>query len=224
MNTTFIYSLEHPLTGEIRYIGKTVNIYERYRRHLRDSINPTIHCHCWIRSLLNDNLKPVIRIIDEVPKDEWQFWEIYWIGQMKAWGCDLTNISKGGEGGQGRKKGTFTDEERKNKSERMKISNPMYNEETRKRVSITQSGKEHSEESKKKISDKLKGRIFTKEHKNNLSLAGKERTCKPLSDETKKKISNKLKGRIVSDETKNKLSQKSKERERDNKGHYKIKL
>lgn len=36
-------------------------------------------------------LKPVIKIIDIVPKEDWIFWESYWIWQMKSWGFNLLN-------------------------------------------------------------------------------------------------------------------------------------
>jgi len=36
--------------------------------------------------------------LDEVPEDEWKFWEIYWISQVKQWGFDLTNGNNGGGG------------------------------------------------------------------------------------------------------------------------------
>lgn len=39
-----------------------------------------------------------LELIDEVPNDEWRFWESYWIEQFKAWGFQLENKNNGGGG------------------------------------------------------------------------------------------------------------------------------
>lgn len=95
---TFIYTLSNPTTGEVRYIGKTNNCYQRYRHHLVSSANPKSHKRNWINSLKKKNLKPILEIIDEVSDTEWQFWEHYWIIQFKAWGFNIVNHTNGGEG------------------------------------------------------------------------------------------------------------------------------
>jgi group I intron endonuclease len=37
-------------------------------------------------------------IIEEIKKDEWKYWESYWIEQFKQWGFILENKNKGGGG------------------------------------------------------------------------------------------------------------------------------
>lgn len=95
--TTFIYTLENPITKEIRYVGKTDNLSKRLKKHLKD----TYRCKKvnWIKSLSSQNLKPDIICIDEVSYNEWEFWETFWIQMLKSWGCNLTNETNGGEGG-----------------------------------------------------------------------------------------------------------------------------
>ena len=39
-----------------------------------------------------------LEIIDEVPVDEWMYWEKYWIEQFRQWGFKLVNGNKGGAG------------------------------------------------------------------------------------------------------------------------------
>lgn len=39
-----------------------------------------------------------LELIDEVPDNEWRFWESYWISQFKAWGFQLENKNSGGGG------------------------------------------------------------------------------------------------------------------------------
>ena len=98
MEYTNIYSLSDPVTGEIRYIGKTCNqLRKRLYAHINEckSDNKS-HKISWIKSILLNDKAPIISIIDIVPTSEWEFWEKYWIEQFKQWGFNLTNISKGG--------------------------------------------------------------------------------------------------------------------------------
>lgn len=98
MNTVFIYTLCHPITGEIRYVGKTKNPQMRFHNHCNKLHNEKTHKRNWINKLRKKELKPVMDIIDEVPEDEWKQWEIYWIEQFRAWGFRLLNHGAGGEG------------------------------------------------------------------------------------------------------------------------------
>ncbi len=93
---TYIYTLEHPITGEIRYIGKTNNLKRRLQQHLTNKRGVN-HKNCWIASLLKDNIKPIMNILDEVPIEEWEFWEQHYISLYKSWGINLTNSTNGGD-------------------------------------------------------------------------------------------------------------------------------
>lgn len=101
MNTTFIYSLEDPITGQIRYVGKSNNIKKRLVQHRFD--NHKSYKTNWIKSLKDNNLEPILNIIDEVPKEEWSFWEKHYISLYKSWGFKLTNGTDGGDGCHGGK-------------------------------------------------------------------------------------------------------------------------
>lgn len=101
-----IYTLSNPITGEIRYIGKTSGILkDRWYAHCSNYKLSKIKSkkNSWIISLKNQNLKPVITLLDEVIDTEWEFWESYWIEQFIQWGFNLTNMTKGGEGCTGGK-------------------------------------------------------------------------------------------------------------------------
>lgn len=144
--TVSIYTLSD-INENIRYIGKTKNILrKRLYAHIFESINSnkSNYKSNWIKSLLNKGERPIINIIDEVPEEEWEFWEEYWISQFKSWGFNLTNLTKGGEGGNGYKHtddskrkmrksklGTkLSVEQRKKISESVKLKakeNPLYN-------------------------------------------------------------------------------------------------
>ena len=92
-----IYSLEHPITGEIRYVGRTIiSLKDRLRVHL----NPKTHNHTanWIKSLLKQELKPIIKEVDTCKLEEINSLEIFYISYFKFLGFNLTNHTAGGEG------------------------------------------------------------------------------------------------------------------------------
>jgi len=98
--TTFIYTLstkEEP--GNIRYIGKANDPKDRGKRHLHPHyLKEGSYKANWLKSELKKGNTPVLKIIDEVSIDDWQFWESYWIEQFIYWGFKLTNGTAGGEG------------------------------------------------------------------------------------------------------------------------------
>jgi len=89
-----IYSLRHPDTGEIRYIGKAANTYKRLKSHLRDSSRRNTPVYCWMRSLG----KPPHAIVEAVAiGPDWQSLEKQVITQYKADGARLLNVAEGGD-------------------------------------------------------------------------------------------------------------------------------
>ena len=96
---TLIYTLEDPLTGEIRYIGKTIRtLAQRMTSHIYSIKKENNHRSKWIKSLLNEGRKPVIKVLEECNWSDSQDLEIYWISQFKQWGFNLVNATEGGEG------------------------------------------------------------------------------------------------------------------------------
>lgn len=65
-NNWKIYSLIDPRTGVVRYIGKTDNTKRRLRVHLAEAKHSNGHNHRlnWIRSLLSENLVPILIILE----------------------------------------------------------------------------------------------------------------------------------------------------------------
>ena len=97
MKTT-IYGLIDPTTKQLRYIGKTNNIKQRFKNHLNSCRDKNTHKRNWINYLKKNNLKPEIEIIDIVDTDKWKYWEIFYISYFKMIGCNLTNYTTGGDG------------------------------------------------------------------------------------------------------------------------------
>jgi hypothetical protein len=76
-----IYCLEK--CNKIFYVGKTKNSILREQDHKNKYGNDI-------------NFIPLDEVEDN--KNEWKFWESYWIDQFKAWGFNLLNKNKGGGG------------------------------------------------------------------------------------------------------------------------------
>jgi hypothetical protein len=143
--TTYIYTLQDPISNEIRYVGKTDYLKQRLYAHIIEcKTDRKTHKINWIKSLLENGLRPVISVLDEVESDEWEYWERFWIQQLNQWGLRLTNISSGGCSGNDYKRNidtkekmsksklgcTLTEEHKKNISDSVKLKakeNPLYN-------------------------------------------------------------------------------------------------
>ena len=118
--TNHIYVLSNPITAQIRYVGQTNDINQRYRKHLTSKGNT--RKHKWVEGLRRKGLKPNIAILESCTKENVNEREIYIIKELKSLGFDLCNHTKGGEGGD-----TF--------------SGRTHSEETKKKMSQSQKGK-----------------------------------------------------------------------------------
>ena len=96
--TTFIYALKDPRTNIIRYVGKANDPYVRYGHHLIKCRDKNTHKRNWINNLKNNNLKPILEILEEVPIDKWKEYEKMYIKKYLDEGCDLMNYTDGGDG------------------------------------------------------------------------------------------------------------------------------
>jgi hypothetical protein len=98
---TKVYVLRHPETKDIRYVGITTkSLEERLRRHLGDvTSRPDLNYHkiCWLKSILNKCLLPIIEQIEEFENvEEAKEYEIEYIAKYKKI-YDLTNATIGGD-------------------------------------------------------------------------------------------------------------------------------
>ena len=96
MKNTYIYILIDPRDDNVRYVGKSDNPSIRFNRHIRDRAHT--HKTNWIKQLSELGLLPKIKIIDEVPIENWQHWERYYISYYRNIGCKLVDITEGGLG------------------------------------------------------------------------------------------------------------------------------
>lgn len=85
-----IYSLSDPITGHIKYIGKTCNLKERHAQHCAVSLRKNDK-NIWLLSLKDKGLKPIISIIEQCGEMEANEREIYQIKSHIDKGCNLFN-------------------------------------------------------------------------------------------------------------------------------------
>lgn len=100
MKKTFIYCVHDPRPNSLeKYIGKSDDPKVRLNSHFYEK--GKYYSANWFRKLksLGFDLNEQLDVIDEVPENEWQFWERHYISLYRSWGFILTNTSPGGRGG-----------------------------------------------------------------------------------------------------------------------------
>lgn len=189
-----IYGLYDPKDRQLRYIGKTKHLLStRLSQHISEAVkHGKTHRHKWINKLLNEGVRPSIKLLEKITESEWEEAEKKWIASCRKQGLNLVNETDGGESPVGRKLS-------KEHIEKIRKAN-MGNDHSL--------GYKHSNETKRKMSEAHKNRKYSRrgslsnEHKRKISIAN---TGRSTSDETREKISIALTGRVISDETKQKL-------------------
>lgn len=177
----YIYVLKHPDTLEVRYVGKTVrSLRRRLGNHIANAKGNKHNKHLsnWILSILKENKRPIIELLEVCSYKIWQQREQYWIKQFP----NLINLTDGGDGCKG-----FT-----------------HNEEAIEKIRQAKLGTKHSQKFKEAMSKRLKGVPLSQEHKDKIGLANKGRK---ISEETRKKLSESHKSIVQSEESKKKRSE-----------------
>lgn len=95
---TYIYILKCPKTSIVKYVGKTIHISNRLRKHLNDQRQNKRGN--WIKGLISQGLKPILEVIDQVaPMEDWEERERHWIQYFRDKGEAFCNQTDGGESG-----------------------------------------------------------------------------------------------------------------------------
>jgi|SRR5271166_545300 len=176
----YVYGLFHPDTAELRYIGKTNNLKTRYRDHI-NKMGETNRKRNWIKSLINDEKKPIMMVIEELDSDiDCLEAETYYIRYFRYLGVDLINHTDGGEAG-----GHIPSEETKKKISKAHTG-MKHTEETKQKIRKIRTGTKASEETKKKMSEN-----------NSKSMLGKK-----WSDTARKKYTISRKGKFIGKDNK----------------------
>jgi group I intron endonuclease len=171
MKQCYIYTLSHPVTSEIVYVGKTVtSLSTRLSGHILDSKRHNRKICKWIKKLSKQGLTPVIEELDMCSENESSQLERFYIQMFKSWNFTLKNHTDGGEGLLGFR---HSEKTRQLKSKQIKgESNPFY-------------GKKHTDDVKQRISAANKNRKMGDEFSNRRREYMK---LNPLSKETRQKI------------------------------------
>lgn len=88
-----IYTLTNPIDGLIFYVGATgaalkVRLSCHISHHKR--MCPTDSKKDYImRQIMNSKQSPIIELLDEVPENECEFWENYYISLINSFGYSL---------------------------------------------------------------------------------------------------------------------------------------
>jgi hypothetical protein len=96
-----IYGLSDPITGHLRYIGKTkLSLRRRLAQHINDVKRGNIYIprYRWLAELVAWGMKPEIFEVETSSSSEWQDDEQFWIAYFRSIGCDLLNATDGGDG------------------------------------------------------------------------------------------------------------------------------
>lgn len=101
MERFVIYGLADPRNGQLRYVGKsTTGASQRLASHLcPSSLRDQTKKNGWLKGLLKKGLKPEVFVIEVCPdKDTLNEAERHQIASLRAIGCDLANMTPGGDG------------------------------------------------------------------------------------------------------------------------------
>lgn len=161
MGNSFIYGLIDPRDNQLRYVGKTmVGLSRALSEH-------SARCRNWIRSLKRQGLKQIVWIIEELPPNELNDAEVFWIGCFRMVGANLTNLTRGGEGTRlaGSLNGYYGKKHPPEVREKMRLAklgkkqSPQHLEARRRGLK----GRIQTEETRQKIRSKLNGHSVSAE-------------------------------------------------------------
>jgi hypothetical protein len=216
----YIYKLIDPTTNQIRYIGQTDNIKRRYNDHISSSLNKNsssynTHKSSWVRKVVNNNLFPIIEVVEECNSlEQSNIRERYYIEKLTNEGYKLTNsyisdvtefsLDTREKMSNARKGKTLEEivgleksiELKEYYSERIKLNNPNKNSDPLVREKISNTLKEYFEDKENHWAYGLK---MTDEHNEKLRLAKLNNpknvgNRKPRTEEQKEKLRNSIKG------------------------------
>ena len=216
----YIYKLIDPTTNQIRYIGQTDNIKRRYNDHISSSLNKNsssynTHKSSWVRKVVNNNLFPIIEVVEECNSlEQSNIRERYYIEKLTNEGYKLTNsyisdvtefsLNTREKMSNARKGKTLEEivgleksiELKEYYSERTKLNNPNKSNDPLVREKISNTLKEYFEDKENHWAYGLK---MTDEHNEKLRLAKLNNpknvgNRKPRTEEQKEKLRNSIKG------------------------------
>jgi len=162
-----IYTLNDPITNEVRYVGKTKKSLTKrlYEHSTKRNLTSNTYKNNWIKKLINLGLRPIIKTIEIVNEDNWIEREMFWIKYYKELGTNLTNATDGGEG-------TTTFKMPREAVEKSiatkKLNNYKCSDETKQRISDSKKGRKNTKEQNEAIVSKTRYTILQCDLEGNL--------------------------------------------------------
>jgi len=98
MTIRYAYALVDPRTNEPRYVGVTVNPAQRLASHIAGCIDGNTAKDEWLAGLLNENMEPQIKVLEQIPEGKAPQTEARWIQRLSQEGHELTNTAPAGGG------------------------------------------------------------------------------------------------------------------------------
>ena len=151
----YIYILKDPRTQEVRYVGWSYDVKKRICAHISTAPKTKSHKANWIKGLLFIGLNPIIEVVmfGNI-EGGWKNAERVFIKHYKEKGCNLTNMTDGGEGTPG----FFPSEETRKKMSTARIGRKQSPEAIAKTLAFL-IGRKKSPEHIAKLSSIRKGKI-----------------------------------------------------------------
>jgi len=160
----YIYGLVEPTTKELRYVGKSKDPKVRLRKHISERFKHDSYKDRWIRKMVDSESRPELIIIDEVLKEEWQYWEQHYIAYYRGLGVRLTNSTDGGDQPPSTKGRKHTEESKRRMSETK----------NGKAIPWLNNGEVRSQEHRDNLSKSCKGRVSEKKGKTYEDIYGEK--------------------------------------------------
>ncbi len=104
---TYIYLLRCPIDNSPKYVGKSNDPNKRKDCHKSKSKTKDNPLSKWIRELNENNLKPIVEIIEEVDYPKWIEREKFYVKKYREEGHDLKNVNNGSNGLSGPNQTSF---------------------------------------------------------------------------------------------------------------------
>lgn len=99
--TYFIYTLSHPYTDEVFYVGQSTDPENRYYQHVTclrtKSYKSKEKIPNALRYAVENGIVPVCHVIDKIESSDYmdaRRLEEYWLHQLRAWGFPMVNYFK----------------------------------------------------------------------------------------------------------------------------------
>ena len=200
ISSNIVYGYADPRDGALRYVGKSSSGMTRPSQFGSHSHR----CGNWIKSLAADGIKPKILVLDalslEASAEELNFAERSAIAKYRRIGCDLTNLTDGGDGPmRGRKhtaeaRAAISAANRESMKGNTNFLGRKHTPETIEKMRMAKTGHAVSDEARAKMSAAKIGKKQSVEHRASIGAAHKGRThsAEHIANRVASRLANKL--------------------------------